>query len=83
MIASRVAAQLRKEDDVEVEVAKGGLLELSVYIDDHKVVETNPLWYPRPSRLVRTTRELLTKGQVGDESARRASNVLLGKDGVH
>ena len=44
MIAARVAAQLRKGNDVEVEVAKGGLLELSVYIDDHKVIETNPSW---------------------------------------
>lgn len=71
MIAALVAAQLRKSNDVEVDVAKGGLLELSVYIDDHKVIETNPLWYPIPSRLVNTTRELLTNGQVADESARQ------------
>ncbi|HEU4713639.1 MAG TPA: hypothetical protein VFS76_18885 [Pyrinomonadaceae bacterium] len=30
MIAALVAAQLRKSNDVEVDVAKGGLLELSV-----------------------------------------------------
>lgn len=62
MIAARVAEQLRKEDDVEVSVTKGNLLELSVYIDDRKVIDTNRLWYPRPSSLVSRTREQLTNG---------------------
>lgn len=66
MIAARVAAQLRKGSNIEVELVKGGLLELSVYIDDHKVIETNRLWYPLPGRLVKATRELLTKEQVAD-----------------
>lgn len=70
MIAARVAAQLRKDNGIEVEVAKGGFLELSVYIDDHKVIETNRLWYPLPGNLVRTTRGFLTGGIVADESAR-------------
>lgn len=70
MIAARVAAQLRKDSGIEVEVAKGGFLELSVYIDDHKVIETNRLWYPLPGNLVRTTRGFLTGGIVADESAR-------------
>jgi len=48
---------LRREDDVEVEVVKGGLLELSVELDGEKVLETNKLWYPRPSTLVKRTRE--------------------------
>ena len=54
-----MAEQLRKEKDLEVEVVKGGLLELSVEIDDEKVVETNRLWYPLPSSLVKKTREFL------------------------
>jgi hypothetical protein len=52
---------LRKEKDVEVEAVKGGLLELSVEVDGEKVVETNRLWYPLPSRLAKRTREFLTK----------------------
>ena len=56
-----MAEQLRKENDVKVEVVKGGLLELSVDVDGEKVVETSRLWYPRPSSLVRKTREFLGK----------------------
>jgi hypothetical protein len=56
-----VAEELKAEDDVEVEVVKGGLLELSVGIDGEKVIETNRLWYPLPSSLVRKTRKLLGK----------------------
>ena len=52
---------MRKENDVEVEVVKGGLLELSVEVDGKKVVETNRLWYPLPSSLAKRTREFLTK----------------------
>jgi hypothetical protein len=69
MIATRVAAELRKENNVEVEVTKGGFLELSVHVDDHKLIETNRLWYPLPGRLVRQTRELITKGKFVDKSA--------------
>jgi hypothetical protein len=56
-----VAEQLKKEPDVEVEMVKGGLLELSVHIDDRKVIETNRLWYPRPATILTRTRDLLTK----------------------
>ena len=52
---------MKHENDVDVEVVKGGLLELSVGIDGEKVIETNPLWYPLPSRLVRRTREILDR----------------------
>ena len=52
---------MRKENDVEVEVVKGGLLELSVAVDGKKVVDTNRLWYPLPSSLSKRTREFLTK----------------------
>jgi hypothetical protein len=58
-----VAEQLKAEDDVEVEVIKGGLLELSVGIDGEKMIETNRLWYPLPSSLVRKTRKLLGEEQ--------------------
>jgi hypothetical protein len=54
-----VAEQLRQEPDVEVAVVKGGLLELSVEVDGEKVIDTNRLWYPLPSRLARRTREFL------------------------
>jgi hypothetical protein len=52
---------LRKENDVEVEVVTGGLLELSVVVDGKKVVDTNKLWYPRPGSLAKRAREFLTK----------------------
>ena len=52
---------MRKENDVEVEVVKGGLLELSVEVDGKKVVDTNRLWYPLPSSLAKRTREFLSK----------------------
>jgi hypothetical protein len=40
-MAASVAAQLSKENDVEVATAKGGLGEFSVSIDGEKVIETN------------------------------------------
>jgi hypothetical protein len=60
-MAARVAAQLRKEEDVQVEAVKGGLGEFSVFIDDRKVIDTNRLWYPAPSRVVKRVRELLAR----------------------
>jgi hypothetical protein len=62
-IAVRAAEQLRREN-VEVEVVKGGLLELSVEVDGEKVLETNKLWYPRPSSLVKRTREVFNKAKL-------------------
>lgn len=56
-----MAEKLKEGNDVKVEVVKGGLLELSIGIDGEKVIETNRLWYPLPSTLVRRTRELLDK----------------------
>jgi hypothetical protein len=60
LIAARVADQLRKVDDVDVKVVKGGFLELSVYIDDQPAIKTNPLWYPLPGKVASQTRQLLT-----------------------
>ena len=59
MMASRVAAQLRKETDAQVETVRGGLGEFSVYIDDRKVIDTNRLWYPTPRKIVKKIRALL------------------------
>ncbi len=53
MMASRVAAQLRKENNIEVETIRGGLGEFSVYIDEKKVVETNRFWYPTTNKVVK------------------------------
>ncbi len=58
-MAARVAAQLRKENDAEVEIARGGLGEFSVWIDDRKVIDTNRLWYPSPGKVVKKVQALL------------------------
>lgn len=58
-MASRVAARLRNETDAQVELVKGGLGEFSVDIDERKVISTNRLLYPRPSKVGRKIRELL------------------------
>ena len=53
-----MAAELEK-DGLEVEKVKGGLGEFSVTVDGNKVVDTNRLWYPSPSNVVRKVREAL------------------------
>jgi hypothetical protein len=60
-MAARVAAQLSKENGVEVETARGGLGEFSVSIEGQMVIDTNRLWYPRPSKVVAKTRTLLAE----------------------
>ena len=59
MTASRVAAQLNKESNMEVETVKGGLGEFSVYMDGRKVIDTNRLWYPTTNKIVKKIRVLL------------------------
>jgi hypothetical protein len=59
-MASRVAARLRKENNAQVEIVRGGLGEFSVYVDDRKVIDTNRLWYPTPSKIVKKIQALLT-----------------------
>jgi len=61
MMASRVAAQLRKETDAQVETVRGGLGEFSVHIDGQKVIDTNRLWYPTPSKIVKKMQALLAE----------------------
>lgn len=59
MMASRVAAQLNKENDVDVETVKGGLGEFSVYIAEQKVIDTNRFWYPTTNKIVKKVQALL------------------------
>ncbi|HKO42451.1 MAG TPA: hypothetical protein VJU84_04130 [Pyrinomonadaceae bacterium] len=59
LIATRVAATLRKETQAEVEVVGGGLGEFSVDIDSRKVVNTNRLLYPRPGKVVQQIKRAL------------------------
>jgi hypothetical protein len=61
MMASRVAAQLKKETDAQVETVRGGLGEFSVHIDGRKVIDTNRLWYPTPSKIVKKIQALLAE----------------------
>ena len=61
MMASRVAAQLKKENNIEVEMVKGGFGEFSVYIDEEKVIDTNRFWYPTPNKVVKNIQILLAE----------------------
>ena len=61
MMAARVATHIKGVDDVQIETVAGGLGEFSVFIDGRKVIDTNRLWYPRPSRIVTNLRKLLAK----------------------
>ena len=61
MMATRVAAQLKSETDIQVDVVRGQLGEFSVYIDDRKVIDTNRLWYPTPSKVVKKIKALLAE----------------------
>jgi hypothetical protein len=60
-MAARVAAELSKEDYVEVKTAKGGFGEFSVSIDGRKVIDTSRIWFPTPSKVVAKTQSLLAK----------------------
>lgn len=61
MIASRVAAKLRKEDGVDVETVRGGLGELSVLIGDRKVLDTSKFGYPTPGTVLKKVRAALAE----------------------
>lgn len=58
-MASSVAAKLKQESDIQVEIVKGGLGEFSVTVDDREIVNTNRLWYPNPTSVVKTVRTAL------------------------
>ena len=61
MIAARVAAAFEDDNDVQAAIVKGGLGELSVSIDGKKVIDTNRLLYPRPSKIVNDIQALLAR----------------------
>ena len=52
---------MKKEGGVDVEMVRGGLGELSVSIDDRKVVNTNRLWYPTPGSVLKKVRTALAE----------------------
>ena len=60
-MAASVAAQLAHDKDVEVTTRKGGLGELSVWIDGEKIIDTNRFWYPTPGSVVAKTRARLAE----------------------
>jgi len=60
-MAARVAAELSKENNLEVQTTKGRFGEFSVSIDGQKVIATNRLWYPTPNKVVAKTRALLVE----------------------
>ena len=60
-MAARVAAQLEKEPDVEIALAKGGFGEFSVSIDGNKCFDSSRFLYPRPSRVVEKVRAFLAE----------------------
>jgi len=55
-----VAAELKKEDGVEVETVRGGLGELSVSIDDREVFKTSRFWYPTSGTVLKKVRAALS-----------------------
>lgn len=61
MKASRVAAQLKKENNIEVEMVKGGFGEFSIYIDEEKVIDTNRFWFPTTDKVVKNIQTLLAE----------------------
>lgn len=62
MIAARVAADLKKLPDVEVQTKKGGLGELSVDLDGKRAFTGSRIWYPAPATIIKQVRELLPEG---------------------
>jgi hypothetical protein len=54
-----VEAELKKESGVEVETVRGGLGELSVSIDDRKVVKANRFLSPTPDGFLQKVRDAL------------------------
>ena len=53
-MASSLEAKLKHQGNVQVEMQKGGFGEFSVTVDGEKVVKTNRLLYPNPSKVMST-----------------------------
>jgi hypothetical protein len=56
-----VAADLQKENNLSVEMKKGGLGELSVSIDEQKIYASSRLWYPTPGGVIKKVRAALAR----------------------
>ena len=56
-----MAAALRGDPDLRVELARGGFGELRVSVDGRDVYKASRLFYPRPSRVVRKVRASLDR----------------------
>jgi hypothetical protein len=55
-----VAARLKRErPDLVVETAPGSPGEIRVEVDGKDLYDASPLWYPRPSSVVRAVTEQL------------------------
>jgi len=52
---------LKEEDGLEVETVRGGLGELSVLIDDRKVVKSNRFLKPTPDAFLKKVRAALAE----------------------
>jgi hypothetical protein len=59
LIAARVADELNREPEVETKMIRGHLGELSVTVDGEQVYDTNPLWYPLPSQVLKKVKQRL------------------------
>ena len=54
-----MAAALRGDPDLRVELARGGFAELRVSVDGRDVYKASRLLYPRPARVVQKVRASL------------------------
>jgi hypothetical protein len=62
VVATRVAAALRAEDGLEVEMRWGGLGELSVWLDGRRVVAANRFWFTSSRDVLGRVRAALAAG---------------------
>ena len=56
-----MAADLQNDNNVSVEMIKGGLGELSVSIDEQEIYDSSRLWYPTPGGVIKKVRAALAK----------------------
>jgi hypothetical protein len=56
-----VAADLEQDAEVEVQIKKGGLGELSVDVNAQRVFTGSRLWYPTPTSVVNKVRAALAQ----------------------
>ena len=59
MIAARVAAELKRDSNVDVKTVKGGLGELSVDLDGKRVFTSSRIWYPTPTDVIKKVQAAL------------------------